>query len=218
MTDVRYIATFVIERAGALSDKACLTSVRSIPTKIGLALVALLTTATLFVGAPATADRRAFLDKDDSPGPLDLVAATHRHKTTEGGAELLVHGAVTYEEWASEDFGWFIFGFNTDADERFERHLRVHEEDGELVAEIYRQSSDKGIVGYGKVWRPDEHSFKVSFPTRLLKHGHLTEYRWYVYSRVQTEEPACQLGCYDYLPRSPFGPHPRSILHDVQGT
>lgn len=195
-----------------------MTAQLSTPNKARLSALALLTIATLFVGVPATADRRAFLDEDDSAGPLDLVAATHGHKTTERGTQLLVHGVVTYEKWATEDdVGTFSFGFNTDRDDVFERGVVVSYHDGKLTAKVFnRRGEGEGTIGYARVWRPDEHSVKIGIPRWLMKRHNLTFYRWFARSHAQTEELECQLGCTDELPGSPSARERRTILHDLR--
>lgn len=139
---------------------------------------AVLATATvlglLVVAVPAAlADNVTRSDPDDSTGGLDIASIAHSH--SEG---VLVHRFSTYEAWdtAVLQDGLSYAKFNFFIDQRYITATVDVEDDGTLYAEI-RNFRTQRIIGFAKVWRPDERSLRIEFPKRVLGRG-VTSYRW----------------------------------------
>lgn len=177
-------------------------------------LVLLAVTATLFTGV-ANADFKRRTDGDDSSGMLDLRSASHAHRSG-----LLVHSVETYEPWENEilvdGLTRFNFLFSYRGSPRRQLVVEVADDQQSLFAEMSDWRTGK-IVGYAKVWRPDERSLRVEFPKRLLSRK-LAKYRWSVSSGYhQSGPPPCgdaegvSTACTDHVPDSGM------ILHDLKG-
>lgn len=157
---------------------------------MGQKTLATLVTVLLAIALPATAHQKTVLDPDDSPGPLDIVAARHRHRTIDfygpgvGGLRTsLIFKVVTYERWSYEaiDGGkqFIAFEIDRDRDGSIDRCIVVTSEipaEGAALgfqAKIYKRCTyfDDPLVrsfGSENLSRPDEHSLRVILPKRAV--------------------------------------------------
>jgi hypothetical protein len=126
------------------------------------------------------------IDRDDTAGPLDLVAARHmaiaRSATRPARLELEL---VTYEAWAgetlAEDHALVSFEFDVRSDGRADRCLDIAgDPDGALEARVNVGCSGLPSARSGpfKVTRPDTHSVRVVIPRRSAIGRSPTAYRW----------------------------------------
>lgn len=156
----------------------------------------------VFVGTmtPTIAHQQAKLDADDSPGPLDLVAAQHRHRTIDfhgpGVGSLrtsLTFRVVTYETWSYEAIGggknFVAIEVDVDRDRKTDRCIVVTSQtptEGAALgyqANIYEGCNyfdDRLIRSFGteNVRRPDEHSIRVILPKRAAVGRGVKSYGW----------------------------------------
>ncbi len=132
------------------------------------------------------------LDKDDSAGPLDIVAARQRHRVahllqTHPQREFkeieLRYRLVTYEAWEREivsgNHNFISFEFDLDADRAIERCLVITNSEFEMLGRMYKNCTyfDDELVGSASVGRRDKHSLDTAFPRRLLRKG-ITRWKW----------------------------------------
>lgn len=132
-----------------------------------VAMVGICLAPTHVVARPQTA-----LDPDDSPGPLDTVAARHR-----GEDATLTLKLVTYEAWGVEALSgidsFITFEFDFDADAAPDACLDVDTRDGvTLVGEMYTVGCQL-VPGNPAgppvpVTRPDDHGIVASIPRRWV--------------------------------------------------
>ena len=160
-----------------------------------LASFALASTCTaLLLVSPAWGDRQTVLDRDDSPGPFDIVAARHFHRITDSGKTRLGFRFVTYESWTDDDFDIASVELNFDRDSVPERCVvfrRWQVEPGvyEWVAEVFRECSyfiDEKLGETRRVTRPDDHSLAVTFGKSLLRKN-VSTYKWRVVTGFSAE-------------------------------
>lgn len=140
------------------------------------------------------------LDPDDSPGPLDLVATQHRHRTIDfhgtGPGRLvtsLTFKVVTYETWSYEAIGggrnFVAFEIDVDLDRKMDRCIVVHSQTPtEGAARGYEVNvyegcnyfDDRLIRSFGteNVRRPDEHSIRVVLGRRAALGPGVKSYGW----------------------------------------
>ena len=150
----------------------------------------------------AFADTHAVIDRDDSPGPLDIAAAQHGH-----AGRMLTFDVVTYEAWDPSTLtgSLFLFRINLDSDKRLERGIVVRPGGDGLEARVFGKGGEvEGFRGYAQVTRPDDHSFRIELKRRLLKRD-LESFAWQLLSNVAVNEPPCDGesgGCFDYVPRA----------------
>lgn len=145
----------------------------------------------LFIAVPAAAHVQTVLDPDDTPGPLDTVAARVKHfRIAETHPErhrtVLTFKLVTYETWPNDRLSGVdnhvTFEFNLDSDDGVERCFEIRQrEDGELQGQMFSRGCEFVLgepVGKPRnVSRPDEHSLKASFRKRLLGKS-IKAFRW----------------------------------------
>lgn len=164
-------------------------------------VLAALLTLLCSIATPAVAHQKTLLDPDDSPGPLDLVAARHGHQTLDfygpGGGGLrtsLIFRIVTYETWSYEAIGgwgknFVAFEIDRDRDGRIDRCVVVTSQvptDGAALgyqANVYKGCNyfdDRLIHSFGteNVRRPDEHSLRVTLPKRAVVGRRVKSYAW----------------------------------------
>lgn len=163
-------------------------------------VLAVLAATSLLIVAPAGAHVKTVLDPDDSPGPMDIVAARHRHRTVDfygpgvGGLRTsLIFKVVTYETWSYEaiDGGkqFVAFELDLDHDRRMERCIVVTSQiptEGAALgfqANVYEGCNyfdDRLIRSFGTehVSRGDEHSIRVSLPKRAVLGRGVKSYAW----------------------------------------
>lgn len=175
--------------------------------KVLAAAAALALLPALVWASPATAHEQTVLDKDDSDGPLDIVAARQRHARV---TELQTHPEkeiryvelryriVTYEKWersiVSGGHNFISFEFNLDGDQVIERCLVITNSEHEMLGHIYKNCTyfDDKLVGMASVGRRDKHSLDVAFPRRLLGKS-INKWRWRAVtsSEEQNQSSAC---------------------------
>ena len=150
--------------------------------------VAILLTLLLF--GSAAAHPRTVLDADDSPGPLDLVAARFRHSD----GEIRLH-ARTYEAWSDSTLegekSFIAFHFNLDRDKNIERCVVVKldppEEEGPTVVTggIYKDDCTKQVSDHpGNVFRNQPNGITLSLARGRIGRGDL---RWRALSSFEEE-------------------------------
>ena len=175
-----------------------------------LALLVAVTACLALLGVlegAALAHERTIFDRDDSPGPLDLAAARHRHRvliedTTHPPSSRrfteLSFRLVTFEGWTrdvlSANRNFISIEFQTDTDDNIDRCLVFTAGEHELLAGMYKRCrySDDPLVGTASASRPDDHSVHVAFPRRLLGRG-VRAYAWRAVSSYedQAQESPC---------------------------
>ena len=147
--------------------------------------------------APATfGHTQTRLDPDDSPSPLDIVAARHSHRTTDSGGIILTFRVVTYETWEDsllEGPGVIAVEFNLPGGNPVDRCLLVRKREvrpgffrlqGRMYARCIFFEDLVGVTN--KVTRSDEHSLRVSLPIRLLGKT-VDAYRWRMVTAYEDE-------------------------------
>lgn len=155
--------------------------------------------AVVMSALPAFAHGQTVLDKDDSDGPLDLVAAEQRHQS--GDVKGLKLRLVTYEVWDSATLGgghqFVSFEFNLDADPAIERCLVITNQEVEpgafaLRGHIYKNCkyfNDEQIGSTSLVSRPDQHSVRVSIPRKAMLPRSADVYKWRAVSSFEEDDP-----------------------------
>ncbi len=166
-------------------------------------MVGIATTAVVLLASLAGAHERTVFDADDSPGPLDVAAARHRHQVQAESVEpqaeprrikVLSFNVRTYERWRSRLLSgvknFISVEFNLDRDPRIERCMVVTNTTDGLIARMYRQCIyfDDPLVGAGNATRPNRYSVRISFRKRLLGPG-IRVYAWRAISSYQDAEP-----------------------------
>ena len=149
--------------------------------------------------APAGATRTRGIDRDDSPGRLDIRSAAHGHHDGE-----LVLRTSTYERWRGSDLRgynrWNVFFVSTNDGpndpEGFERYIWVDYRRGKLRAVVLRSSGGMhaqpdDVVGKATVRRPNKRSVVVHFPTRLLGED-ITNFRWFAETSWESRRGPCE--------------------------
>lgn len=141
---------------------------------------------------PGIAHEQTELDADDSPGPLDMVAARQRHHVSrelqthprkEFKVTELRYRLVTYEKWerdiVSGNHNFISFEFNLDDDPVIERCLVITNSEFEMLGRMYKNCNyfDDELLGSATVSRRDRHSVNTAFPRRLLRKG-ITSWKW----------------------------------------
>ncbi len=164
------------------------------------ALPAIVVSLVVILAAPAWGHTQTRLDPDDTPGPLDIVAARHSHRSTDSGV-LLRFRVVTYETWTfPEDHPRILVEFELPSEFAIERCVVIARrwvDPGEFRVEghVYRDCdylADERIGTAKSVTRPDDHSLTVTLAKRLLGKN-VRSYRWRVVTGYQDEESAdCQ--------------------------
>lgn len=122
----------------------------------------------------AVADTKVVEDADDTQGVFDIASVSHGH--TE---RLLLHTMTMYEAWENavlaDDSTYVTFTFYYGRG-NFKFITVDVAPDGSLFAEIVRWDGET-VVGYAKVWRPDDRTLQIEFPKRALQRG-LNRYSW----------------------------------------
>lgn len=180
-------------------------------------IVVVLLLSILFV-PPASAHRRATLDQDDSPGPLDIVATQLSHPQTR--IKLLV---VTYEEWNDATLSGEVNYVRFDLDRRDKRGIQrcvvIHlhppgpPEPGPTEARVqFYRRCDSPIPYYEpidsttSVVRPDQHSLALYVDRNVLWKRRLRELQWRaITSYEHSDHPDCQ-------PPDPDAPPPEHFF------
>jgi hypothetical protein len=138
---------------------------------------------------PAQADHRSAMDLDDSPSALDISSIRHGHAYR----GVLVHRIETYEPWDNalleSYYNSFTLGLQYGPNFRRFRYINIDAApDGSLSGEINHPREGR-VLGYAKVWRTDDRSFKVAFPQRILSKD-LRVYKWTVASSFHDDQVA----------------------------
>jgi hypothetical protein len=144
----------------------------------------------------AVAHTRTVLDKDDSPGPLDLVAARvgHVHR------QLRLH-IRTYEPWADRSLegakNLIRFDFNLDSDPRLERCVVVKfdpppegsEGPTAILGGVYRNNCSQQISDHpGNVFRREPNELTLTLAPKLIGKS----FRWRAFTSFEEDEhPDC---------------------------
>lgn len=171
---------------------------------------------------PASANPQTTLDRDDTAGPLDLVAGkqsesfvlqTHPQRSW----MVLDMKLVTFESWSDSDladaYNFLGFELNLDGDDNIERCVLIQQRETEsgspaVQATAYRGCSDMPRVQIGepfRVRRPDDHTVLLSLRKRFLI-GRERSYQWRAVSSYQDPEQGPGSGCEhrDYMPPGPL--------------
>lgn len=139
------------------------------------------------VGPSALADSKTRKDADDAAGKLDVQSVQWKHSS----GRLLIHHLTTYEAWTNDVFqkGSYIF-FSFKMGDRRRQLFVSTSEDGTLFGQMTDPDTGR-IVGFAKVWRPDERSLQVEFPRRFLGRS-VSRYKWEVTTNFHEEgHPEC---------------------------
>ena len=174
------------------------------------------------VVTPASAHPQTTLDRDDTAGPLDLVAG----KQNESGV-LQTHPTrswmvldmklVTFESWDDNDlvdpYNFLGFELNLDGDDNIERCVLIQQREAEsgppeVQATAYRGCSEVPRQQLGepfRVRRPDAHTVLLSVRKRFLI-GRERSYEWRAVSSYQDPEQGPGSGCErrEYAPPGPL--------------
>lgn len=176
----------------------------------------------LLAVSPASAHPQTTLDRDDTTGPLDLVAAkqsesfvlqSHPHRSW----MLLDMKLVTFEAWnddvLADPYNYLGFELNLDGDDNIERCVLIQQRESEsgspqVQATAYRGCSNMPREQMGepfRVRRPDEHTVLLSIRKRRLI-GRERSYEWRAVSSYQDPEQGPGSGCErrDYAPPGPL--------------
>lgn len=128
----------------------------------------------LVASGAGLADTKVKNDANDTPGGLDIASVSHGHRDRQ-----LTHRMTMYEAWdnsvlADDARIYFTFyGLRSDT-----RTINVDvSPDGTLYGEVIRWDGET-VLGYVKVWRPDDRTVQIQFPKRTLQHGGLKRYSW----------------------------------------
>lgn len=166
--------------------------------------------AALLIATPASADTYTIADADDSPSALDVASIMQSHERLSSGQLLLSYTIEMYEPWSSETLKEaevsdisLHFDLNNEHEaayralgfcgEGFERILELGVSgDGSLYGEL--RTPRQKVVGFAKVWRPDDKSVQMSFPKSALK-PHLHSYQWCAQTAYhEATEPSSECG------------------------
>ena len=155
----------------------------------------------LVIQGSAAAHTTTVLDGDDSPGPLDAVAARHRDLRDDRTIRLKL---VTYETWTYKAISGNVWNFITfeidlDRDDVADRCavVRAHTPtDGAALGYsvvVYRECTyflDEVIAEYGmdNIEIPDAHSIAVEVPRRVLVGKRADSYRWRAVTSHQDDQ------------------------------
>lgn len=151
----------------------------------------------LALAAPAAAHSRTALDPDDSPGPLDVVAARMKHR--EGLMKLRL---VTYEEWTnatiSGDRDFVSFEIDTPESAGIDRCVVVQLEPTDdasptgVHGTVYRDCN--APLPYGRpvgtpirVWRPDAHGIAMLVDLDVLWEKRPASFSWRALTSYEEE-------------------------------
>jgi hypothetical protein len=145
-----------------------------------------------------SAHTQTVLDGDDSPGPLDLVAARHRHVVHDTGAgreRLLVFRFVTYEGWSNDALNGpsnYVYIAFRDRERCIEIYLTPEGAlEGRMIHYGCRSIPGRPIGESIPVTRPDAHSARLALPKRLLG-GDTSNYVWHIATSYEREgDPNC---------------------------
>lgn len=179
---------------------------RSLSTLLVVSLAAVLIgAATSARGSTASYD-----DADESASALDIARIRHSHRVLQSGQGILRHKLRTHDSWETSlleqaEVAAISLHFDTNRDrdpatrgigfcgEGYERIMRVKlNEDGSLYGEI--SNARNRILGYARVWRPDDRSVILEFPKRSLRKK-LSSYHWCADTAYHEEsQPSDQCG------------------------
>ena len=186
--------------------------------------VIVLVVSILMLASSAAAHSRTTLDGDDSPGPLDLVAARHSEffideiHSERGDSTGVTMKLVTFEKWTREtvagQFNFVGWEFNLDGDAAIERCVLVQRREVEpgkfrLEATIYKRCSStprERVATAFRVWREDRHSIKVEVMRARRLLGRDRSYAWRAVTSFQEQEPRQKAACEHrvYAPPAPL--------------
>ncbi len=172
-------------------------------TRRGLTLLLLASLLVLSLATAAWPHEQTGLDRADSPGPLDIVAARQRHARV---TELQTHPQreirstelryrlVTYEEWERTIVpggrNFISFEFNLDRDRGIERCLVITNSEHEMLGRMYKDCTyvHDELIGSASVGRRDQHSLDTNFRLRLLGRN-ATKWRWRAITSFEEQNP-----------------------------
>lgn len=184
--------------------------------------LALFLLASMCIVTSASANPQTTLDRDDTAGPLDLVAAkqaeafiaqTHPRKSW----MILDMKLVTFEPWSDADvadpYNFLGFELNLDDDDNIERCVLIQQretasESSEVQAAAYRGCSKTPRRQMGepfRVRRPDDHTVLLTVRKRFLI-GRNRSYEWRAVSSYQDPQQGPGAGCErrEYMPPGPL--------------
>ena len=163
---------------------------------LGLTLV-----AAVVAAPPSIAHSFTKRDANDSPGRLDIKAASVGHKGTS-----VVHTVKTYDGWKPPSLGndsFFIVEIDTNFDADFERCAFIFYS-GRLRGSL--TNCGQRFIRSLDVGKPSKTTAKVSIPRSALPGA----YRWVVFSFWKGAPAKCADVCFDAAPN-----RPPPILHDL---
>ncbi len=181
--------------------------------------IRLLVVASVLLGAigldwrlPARADRLVVNDPEDTDGQLDVATISHGHRRR----GIVVQSFSTFNRWDTatfEDgstFAYFSIWHSGD----LKRRIYVDAApDGSLYAEI--SNANGRVLGYAKVWRPDDRSLRVEFPRRTLGRK-VHRYRWNLVTTFHNEShPDCGSEGDAVVLCGDVAPDQKRVLHDL---
>ena len=165
----------------------------------------------------AAANSKVVEDADDIDGALDILSVGHGHH--EGR---LMHRMTMHESWdnsilSNDGSIYFTFYFLHGNHKAINIDVSA---DGTLYAEIIRWDGET-VLGYAKVWRPDERTVQIEFPKRALKRR-LARYTWNA-NTVSKGPPGSSCDgeeflCGDSVPDGAGNTHaqPKNIVHRLR--
>ena len=171
----------------------------------------------------ASARPQTTLDRDDTAGPLDVVAGKQNegfvlqsHPTRSW--MVLDMKLVTFEAWNDDDLAdplnFLGFELDLDGDDNIERCVLIQQRETEtgppeVQATAYRGCSDMPREQLGepfRVGRPDDHTVLLSVRKRFLIGRRQRSYEWRAVSSYQDPEQGPGTGCErrEYAPPGPL--------------
>ncbi len=182
----------------------------------------------VFAVPAALAHEQTSLDRDDSPGPLDLVAVRHKHQVLRQVSSHpersrrvteLRYRIVTYDRWARSAISgrknFISIEFNLDDDRRVERCLVITYEGGpELRGSLYRRCGSypqRELITTLSVSRPDRHSVHTMVEKHRLRRD-IAALQWRVVTSFEDPEAGENGTCW---PGTFPTPGPYGVCTDV---
>lgn len=162
---------------------------RQLLLAVGLAMI---------LATPGHAHERVSLDADDSPGPLDVVAARLRHSR-----DALTLRLVTYEEWEdvtlSGSLSYIRFDFDRPKRDGIERCLVIHDfaSNEQASGRIYKHCNDplpyrREMGELDGITRPDSHTIELQVQAAQIWDNEPNRIRWSSLTSYEEEgHPEC---------------------------
>lgn len=176
----------------------------------------------VFAVTPASAHPQTTLDRDDTPGRLDLVAGKQAESFVlqshpQRSWMVLDMKLVTFQAWndghLADPYNFLGFELNLDSDDNMERCVLIQQRETgsgppEVQATAYRRCSEMPREQMGepfRVRRPDDHTVLLSIRKRFLigKNG---SYEWRGVSSYQDPQQGPPSDCEHrvYMPPGPL--------------